>query len=91
MTYSNERLTQIFDKPPGKCHICCGHLAFRNYTLVGKAAVSNYLARKMETIRNGLLTSDVYAEVRNVAMKAVESPAVRIRRPSVCIDGSRRH
>lgn len=32
-------------------------------SLVGKGAVSNYLARKMEMIRNSLLTSDVYAEV----------------------------
>jgi hypothetical protein len=35
MGYSDERLTQIYDKTSGKCHICCGKLAFRNYALFG--------------------------------------------------------
>jgi len=36
MGYSDERLTQIFDKTSGKCHICCGKLAFCNYGLYGE-------------------------------------------------------
>lgn len=32
-------------------------------SLVGKAAVSEYLSSKMETIKNKLLTSEVYAEI----------------------------
>lgn len=36
MGYSDERLTQIYDKTSGKCHVCCVKLAFRNYGRYGE-------------------------------------------------------
>lgn len=36
MGYSYERREQIFDKTSGKCHICCGRLAWCNYGLFGE-------------------------------------------------------
>jgi 5-methylcytosine-specific restriction endonuclease McrA len=35
MRYSDERLERIFDRTAGKCHICWGKLAFRNYPIRG--------------------------------------------------------
>ena len=35
MGYSDERLTQIFDKTSGRCHICCRKVAFCNYRNFG--------------------------------------------------------
>lgn len=35
MTYSDERLEQIFDRTSGYCHICGGKLSFRNYAAYG--------------------------------------------------------
>jgi hypothetical protein len=36
MTYSNERLNDIYDRTSGYCHICHKKLAFKNHAALGK-------------------------------------------------------
>lgn len=35
MGFSDEQLNRIYDRTDGRCHICGGGLAFRNYGLAG--------------------------------------------------------
>ena len=57
--YADERLERIFKRTNGRCHICWGALAFKNYGNFGERGVgkSSIRTRDLRAVRTGFRIS----------------------------------
>lgn len=95
MGYSDERLTQIYDKTSGKCHICCGKLAFCNYALYGERGaweVEHSIAKALGGTEhlNNLYAAHIYCN-RNKRTDSTRSCRAQYGRSRAPLSASRRN